>query len=295
MTAPACREQNPRSKRPPPEEPTLSKVTITPLDPTSPAEPHRMISPAEAARLRADLTTTIAEALSALPVFAGSGLEGSVAVVLDDFFALYPKRPVADNKGGSGLNDSLWLYLLARLFEPALIVESGSHKGHSAWLFRQACPDAEIHSFDIDHSRLAHRASGVIFHEEDWAPARFPEADPERSLVFLDDHISHARRLREAGAKGFRHLLLDDNFSAETLHATGGPPLPTLAMLLDPDLAFGRELAWTRNQKTYRYLYDEDEAAGAADLVAAHRVLPELAPITRHPSGSCLTYARLKG
>ncbi len=267
--------------------------------PTSaPPEPHRMISAAERKRLRADLAETIAGALADLPAFVpadqGPGLPERVATVLDDFFALYPARPVADNKGGSGLNDSLWLYLLARLFEPALIVESGSHKGHSAWLFRQACPDAEIHSFDIDHSRLQHRAAGVTFHEEDWGPAAFPDADPARSLVFLDDHISHARRLREARDKGFRHLLLDDNFSAATLHATGGPPLPTLAMLMDPDLPLGHELAWTRNQKHYRYVYDEPEAAEAAALVAAHRVLPELAPITRHPPGSCLTYARLR-
>ena len=269
--------------------PSASGVTMT----SAPAEPHRMTSAAEAAALRAALMMTAAAALEPFAAFARPDLENALSETLERFFALYPGRPVTDNRGGSGLNDSLWLFLLVSLLAPRLIVESGSHKGHSAWLFRQACPEAEIHSFDIDHGKLEHRARGVAFHEHDWAAAAFPGLDPSASLVFLDDHVSHARRIEEAHGKGFRHLLLDDNFAAAALHATGGPPLPTLAMLMDRDLAFGRTLEWTRDGKLYRYRYREADAAGAAGLVAEQAVLPELAPLTRHPAGSCLTYARL--
>ena len=112
--------------------------------------------------------------------------------------------------------------------------------------------------------------------------------------MFFDDHISHARRLREAWSRGFRRLLVDDNFPAETLYATGGPPVPTLAMVRDRELAFGSEISWARSGKRYSYRYSEAEEGGAGDLIAGYAVLPDLAPLTRYPPGSALTAVRLR-
>ena len=260
-------------------------------------QPRRMTSTAELARRNAALLALMAPAVETLeawvPEGARAGLRDRAEVALEGFDDLHDRRPVADNRGGSGFNDSLWLYVVARAFAPRLVIESGTHKGHSAWLFRQACPDAEIHSFDISWDYLKHREAGVSYHRHDWSEADHNFSNTAESLVFFDDHMSHARRIEEAWERGFRLLLLDDNFPAHQLHATGGPPLPSLAMLLDPALRDGQALAWTRNGKAYSTVFREAEATRARGLVAGHLVLPELAPVTAQPPGSRLTAVKL--
>jgi hypothetical protein len=253
----------------------------------------RMTSPAQVARVIGELSEVIGQTVGERLRWAPPGAATRAGDAVAAFFALIPSRPVVDNAGGSGFNDSLWLFALARALQPRLIVESGTHKGHSAWLFRQACPEAAIHSFDIAPERLQHRAADVAYHTGDWTECALEAGDPAHALVFFDDHISHARRLREAWSRGFRRLLFDDNFPAHSLYATGGPPLPTLAMITDPELAVGSEIGWARKGKTYRYTYSKTDEGGAAALIADYLPLPELAPITRYPLGSALTAVRL--
>ena len=224
--------------------------------------------------------------------FAPDGSRARATDAAGEFFSLYSERPVRDNSGGSGFNDSLWLFVVARAFEPALIVESGVHRGHSTWLLRQACPDAELFCYDIDLSRLIYRDPKARYHEGDWMEAPFPALDPGKSLGFFDDHISHALRLRQAHDRGFRQLLFDDNFPAHNLYATGGPPVPTLAMMMDPDLRPGREIVWSRNGKAYHYHYQAEDLYGAAELITRYLVLPDLAPLTRYSPGSALTLVK---
>ena len=277
-------------------EVTIRKLVETAPD-TRAFQPRQMISPAERARARDAIWALIEPALSEmaplLPETARSDLGPRAAAALDDFDAIYDRRPVADNRGGSGYNDSLWLWLMARLISPALLIESGTHQGHSAWLFRQACPEAEIHSFDISWDRLVHREPTVSYHKEDWSGAAPAAVPGQTSLVFLDDHISHARRILEAQARGHRLLLLDDDFPAHHLHATGGPPLPTLSMILDESLEDGQEIVWTRNGKRYGFTFRRSMTESARDQIEGHLTLPDLAPATRQPPGSGMALVKL--
>ena len=253
----------------------------------------RMTTPALAARLQARICAALRPALAGHPVLGAAPALGQLEGAVADFFALYPERPVRDNAGGSQFNDSLGIYLVARLLVPALIVESGVHRGHGTWLLRQACPAAQIHSFDIDLSRLVYRDRRAHYSAHDWCTGALPAVDPARALVFFDDHISQARRVAEAHGRGFRRLLFDDNFPAETLCATGGPPLPTIHMVLDPELAPDQEVAWRRKGKHYRTRLDGAEITRARALIAGTLVLPELGPITRQALGSGLTLVDL--
>jgi len=215
---------------------------------------------------------------------------------MDAFFHRYAKRPLATNRHSCGFNDSLWLWLIVRWLLPEAVVESGTFMGYSAWLFRQACPVARIVTHDVElppAGRL--RARAVDYRLQDWSVASLEGIDPKRALCFFDDHISHFLRLRQAHQRGFPLVLLDDNFPARQLHATGAPPLPSLAMLEDEE-SITRTLEWQRKGKHYAY-YGAHENAGERALVkqivkACYR-FPDLAAITRLPPGSNLTLVRL--
>ena len=113
------------------------------------------------------------------------------------------------------------------------------------------------------------------------------------SLVFFDDHISHALRLQQAQARGFHRALFDDNFPVTQLYATGGPPVPTLAMVTDVSLVQDCDIEWTRNGKLYRYAFEADSVTAARDAIAGYHLLPDLAPLTRYPAGSGLTFVEI--
>ncbi|MDH3595808.1 MAG: hypothetical protein OEU09_21055 [Rhodospirillales bacterium] len=254
----------------------------------------RMRSPALAARLSAELSAVVVSAVERYLDFAPPGAADRAAAAVGEFLALYPDRPVRDNKGGSGFNDSLWVFVVARCLQPRLIVESGVFKGHTTWLLRQARPEAEIHCFDVNLTgRLVYRDRDAVLHECDWMEAPFPRVDGQSGLAFFDDHINQARRVREAYARGFRHLLFDDNFPAHNLYATGGPPVPTLDMILDDELRAGTAVSWTRKGKDYDYTYREEDVGPARELIARCHVLPDLSPVTRYSAGSGLTVVKL--
>ena len=218
-----------------------------------------------------------------------------MAAWIATFRDLHARRPIRDNKGGAGFNSSLSLWLTARLCQPRAVIESGTFQGHSAWLLRQALPDAEIVTFDTVPENLQLRLPDITYCHGDWsaADAPRPAADPAETLLFFDDHVSHARRLREAAARGYRTALLDDDVPADALYATGWPPAPSLSMLFDPDLEPGQEIRWRRNGKIKRLMLAAEDLA-ARDLVAGHHHLPDLAPVNRYGSNRGMALVRLE-
>lgn len=268
-------------------------IEITPLAEGDDGYP-RMVAPDLSPRVQADVTQAVAQGLEDHADLGRASKIRHVGEIVESFFGLYRQRPVTDNQGGSHFNDSLWIYVLARLLDPKLIVESGVFKGHTTWLLRQACPDAQIHCFDVDLGRLVYEDSGARYHQGDWSEVDLKATVGEEALIFFDDHISHARRICEAHKRGFRRLLLDDNFAAETLYATGAPPVPTLAMLMDRTLEIGTDVAWQRKGKEYRYRFAGSDIDLARSKIDQTLQVPDLAPITRYNLGSGLTLVDLK-
>ncbi len=239
------------------------------------------------------IVTVADEFLAGHSGFVPASNQRELESYIQDFFVLYDNRPIRDNTGGTKFNDSLWLYLLARLYQPKLIIESGTHKGHSAWLFRQACPSAEIHCFDITLDHLVHRESDIDYHAMDWSEFEIKAESAEESLCYFDDHTNQARRVREAYERGFRTLLFDDNRSAATLYGTGGAPVPTINMLFDESLEFGETIEWQRHGKSYQYVFRAEDTYDAKDLIEGYAVTSDLAQITRYNPQSGITIVRL--
>ncbi len=249
---------------------------------------HRMLSADMEARQIEAVGSLVAGALAEVRPEAAERARNAVTA----FYALYDERPVEDNKGGSGFNDSLWLFVVASVLRPEVIVESGVFKGHSTWLLRRACPEAEIHCFDPELGNLVYRDPGARYHAGDWTEVEIAVTG-RRSLAFFDDHMDQGRRVLEAQERGFRHLLFDDNFPAMNLYATGHPPLPSLAMIFDESLPEAAELSWVRNGKVYEATLDMTARKRVKSLIELYSVLPDLAPMTRYSPGSGLTLVKL--
>jgi len=270
-------------------------ITITNLTFTGPRDfqPRRMTSARQFGQLVDALAETVTPALlrwsDCMP--HGKGLD--LAAEISGFYDLYDRRPVRDNAGGSGFNDSLWLFLLTRAAAPDRIIESGVHKGHSTWIFRQAAPKAEIFGFDIDLSKRAYIDEKAQYFGHDWTGEALEALRTGRDFLFLDDHINHAQRLLESRERGFGFAVLDDNFPALSLYATGGPPVPTLAMLMDQSWDLDAPIEWTRNGKIYSYYPDKEEISTARDAIRRAEVLPDLASLTRASLGSQMSLVQL--
>ena len=254
----------------------------------------RILSRRHAEALQADIAAIASEFLAADGRFLPDPGRAAVATMVDDFFALYEVRPVTDNTGGGKFADSFWLYFLARVLEPALIVESGTHKGHSSWLLRAASPDATIHCCDVSFANLLFRDPASHYHESDWMEVDLAAADPARSLCYFDDHINQAQRIAEAHARGFRLLAFDDDRTARTLYATGHPPVPTIAMLFDETLRPGDEIRWRRHGVARNYIFREEDTFHARALIERHARTPDIAAVTRYRPQAGLTVVKLR-
>ena len=244
--------------------------------------------------MQTELAETVYRFLVSEPIGHEPPREEDVRRLVEDFFELYPARPVLDNAGGSRFHACFWLYLMARRLDPRLIVESGTWKGQTAWLFRQACPAAAVHCFDPNLTRLVYRDRSIQYHERDWAGWEFESVDPEKSLCFFDDHIDQSKRIREAGAKGFRRLLFDDAPPAHKVYSFGYPGLPTVGMLMDPRVEDGEVFEWTWRGEHHRWVFSEADAAPARSLISRYALFPDVAGPTRYGGQAFLSYVLLR-
>lgn len=133
------------------------------------------------------------------------------------FATLYNTRPLGRKIGGMGFDHSFYLWFTLKNLQPNFIVESGIFEGHTTWLIKQACPDAQVISLD-PRASFPQRFNGVTyltgenfsdFNTIPWGTYNF---SPEKSFVLFDDHQSGMRRALEAYAHGFGHIMFDDNF-----------------------------------------------------------------------------------
>lgn len=136
-----------------------------------------------------------------------------------EFEELYKNRPIKDNTGGMKSAHLFDFYCVLKELQPNLVVESGVWKGQGTWLIRKALPDADIMSFDITFSRLEYKDENVQYLERDintvdWKQffKDYPEKNPEKTLLFLDDHQNFAERLNLFDESPFKHVVVEDNY-----------------------------------------------------------------------------------
>ncbi len=259
------------------------------LVPAAPDWTHRPTSPREVGRL----LDAAAEILHTDLRAAGLTPEEDVRALVERFWHLIPEAPVRQRRGGSGFNGALQLYVAMRVLRPDFVIESGVFRGLTTWIIRQACPDAAIFCHDPDLSGLQYRDARARYSREDWSKADWSMLDPAATVAFFDDHVSQARRVVEAKARGITRLLFDDDVPAHRIHSHGGPAHPTIAMITALDTA-PEPIRWTRNGRPFEQPADDAQARRAASLIARSHPFDDLHRATGY-SPARLTYVDLHG
>ncbi len=141
------------------------------------------------------------------PPWSKEDIIGSV----DEFLDIYNSRPIKNNNGGMKISHMFGVWFMAKRLTPDLIVESGVWKGQSTWLLEQACPKAQIISFDINLRPRLYISKKVHYCNYDFSEYEWKNL-PEKNLVFFDDHQNAYERLKTCKWVGFRDIIFEDNF-----------------------------------------------------------------------------------
>ena len=136
----------------------------------------------------------------------------SGGALMDEFLEVYKSRPDPVNLCGIRINHAMALYLAVKQLQPTLVVESGVNQGVSTYFIRAASSTTKIFAIDpldkpicdqgdrwIDSSKLTTYYTGKEFVDLldlNWKwMIEQNEVNPERTLVFLDDHLHAFQRI----------------------------------------------------------------------------------------------------
>ena len=137
----------------------------------------------------------------------------SIKEDLEHFREIYKSRPIKNNSGGMLSTHMFYVWFTAKKINPKLIIDSGTYKGQSAWLLKQACPNAEILSFDIFPDSRQHTTKGV-----EYLPYDFSQHDwrnhSKNSLILFDDHQNAYTRLQQCLWFNIPNIIFEDNYPA---------------------------------------------------------------------------------
>jgi hypothetical protein len=202
-------------------------------------------------------------------------------MVRELFFA-YMKTPFRQPGGGSRFNNLLWLSILARAFNPAVIVDSGTFRGASAWALKFGAPNAEVWSFDIDMSRIELRTPGVEYREQDWTTFDFGGRLGQQTLVYFDDHLDQVRRLMEAHERNVGLTIFDDDFPVVSAVAMAheGMAFPKIEFVLSDELRNEKEIVWKSGGRTLRWPVNVAYLDRGLNVIAATDRLPNTSLVT---------------
>ncbi len=132
--------------------------------------------------------------------------------LLEEFKTIYLKRPIKNNQGGMQSIHMFYVWVTAKKLNPKLIVESGTYKGQSAWLLKEACPNAQIISFDPETKFREISCDGVYYESCDFSEYDWSGITINDSLVIFDDHQNAYNRLHQCKWFGFKNIIFDDNY-----------------------------------------------------------------------------------
>ncbi len=130
------------------------------------------------------------------------------------FEKLYEQRPIKNNIHGMRFQHMFATYFILKKLKPSFVIESGVFRGQSTWLIENTLPQANILSIDIDLSQRIYISKKAKYSNIDFKDHNFSNL-PEDTLVFLDDHVNHYERLKQAKFFNIKKIILEDNYIEE--------------------------------------------------------------------------------
>tara|TARA_B100000212_G_scaffold304476_1_gene251885 strand:+ start:170 stop:1033 length:864 start_codon:yes stop_codon:yes gene_type:complete len=131
--------------------------------------------------------------------------------LLEEFRTIYEKRPIKNNNGGMLSTHMFYVWVTTKALKPKLIVDSGTYKGQSAWLLKEACPSAKIISFDPQKKFREISCEGIYYESCDFSQYDWSGITND-SLVLFDDHQNAYTRLQQCKWFGFKNIIFEDNY-----------------------------------------------------------------------------------
>uniref|UniRef100_A0A7S1YV31 Uncharacterized protein n=1 Tax=Ditylum brightwellii TaxID=49249 RepID=A0A7S1YV31_9STRA len=139
-----------------------------------------------------------------------------------NFMEIYKRSPDKINDGGGSIFHYFALWCTIKALQPAVIIESGCHRGVGTWFLRQSagtntriiCVSPEVPTTYIDKQSDSLYFVGKKFQDFgkiDWRKELSLES-LESVLIFFDDHQAGTERVHLARTLGFKHLIFDDNY-----------------------------------------------------------------------------------
>jgi hypothetical protein len=123
-----------------------------------------------------------------------------------------------DNEDGVLFHRWFIAYVIQKL-NPKHMIESGAFRGRTTWLLRRVSPNAQLIIISPEEPTSYHsRNNDTIYltgdNYKDFNQVDFDALgiDKNNTLIIFSDHQAGERRIREARAMGFRHLIMDDNY-----------------------------------------------------------------------------------
>jgi hypothetical protein len=204
------------------------------------------------------------------------GLSGAASMTdLEDYFRAMTNNRAFGIRGTTPGNGTIWLFLLARMLNPSVIVESGVYHGSSLFTFKRAVPSAKMFAFDVNFTTLLSRLDGVDYRQHDWGTDNVRAQSPS-DLCFFDDHINNCMRIRQSYDRGFRHVVVDDSPDLGEIHQFRYPAVPTMSMIENDKWTEGDTIEWNWNGRRLRYTFRIADTFGAKNLIEGVYRFPSL-------------------
>ena len=207
---------------------------------------------------------------------------------ISDFDYVFSKSPVKEHESGFGYNEAVFFFIILKIINPQIVIESGIMKGFTTYLIDAATNDnCKLFCYDINFSNKIFNSPKAKYINGD-ITNNIPTIGNKKVVALWDDHTSQLDRLQFSQDHNIEYNFFDDDLSLLNIHSDGWPPVPTISMLKDiKNRAIqSDEFSWvSRNRQGTAYLKNFQDT-DCLDKIKFHKIFPQLFEITGYRNHS---------
>ena len=139
--------------------------------------------------------------------------KSSLPEQIKQFLEIYKETPIKGEKQKVVISpvNLFAMWILLKNLKPDFIVQSGVSRGQTTWMIEQTLAQSELICLSSNEN-LFYKSSQATYIDEDFLLCSVSNNYEEKGLLILDDHKSVFERIIIARAKGFRHVITNDNY-----------------------------------------------------------------------------------